>query len=215
LLKAFEIAKKDLKIEFRSKGTLNFMVLFSLVVSFMFSIAVPSNVIGDVAISLLLLVFIFVGILGYTRAFLREAELETIDGLRISPISPTAVLLGKIIYNVILMLLIEIIILPIFVALFNLNVDFLLLFLSVTAGNLAFVIVISSLSMLVLKSKARELLMPIIIFPVIFPVISSTITALNSSVVGEINYNAFLLIGSYTVMMLTVAMLTFDYLFVE
>lgn len=215
MLKAFEIAKKDLRIEFRSKGTLNFMILFSLVVSFMFSIAIPRSVVGDVAISLLLLVFIFVGILGYTRAFLREVELETLDGLRISPISPTTVLLGKIAYNIVLMLLIEVIVLPIFVALFDLNVDFVLMFISVTIGNLAFVIVISSLSMLIIKSKARELLMPIIIFPIIFPIISSTIAALKSSVIGEVNFNAFVLIGSYSVMMLTVAILTFDYVFIE
>jgi len=181
----------------------------------MFSIAVPRSVVSDIALSLLLLVFIFVGILGYTRAFLRESELETLDGLRITPISPTTVLVGKIVYNIILMLLIEIIVLPVFVALFNLNVNFMLLFVSITAGNLAFVIVISSLSILVIKSRARELLMPIIIFPIIFPVISSTIAALKSCVVGDINFNAFVLIGSYSIMMLAVAILTFDYVFID
>ncbi len=213
--KVFEIAKKDLKIEFRSKGTINFMILFSLIVSFMFSIAIPKNVVNDVALPLLLLVFIFVGVLGYSRAFLKEAEMETLDGLKVSPISPSTILVGKIIYNCILIILIEITILPIFFALFNLKINFILLFASITIGNLAFVTVISSLSVLVIKSRARELLMPIIAFPISFPVISSMIVVMNSLTFGQLNLDPLVFISLYSAMMLTVSILAFDYLFVE
>ena len=211
----FEITKKDLKIEFRSKGTLNFMILFSLVVSFMFSVAIPKSVANDVALPLLLLTFIFVSMLGYSRAFLREVELETLDGLRAIPISPTSVLTGKIIYNCILMLIVEITVLPIFFAIFNLKISFVMLFLFISVGNLSLVIAISALSMLTVKSKAKELLMPVILFPIVFPVISPTIVALNSLYTNDINLDALLIIGVYTVMILTVSILTFEYLFIE
>jgi len=214
--KALELAKKDLRIEFRTKNTINFMLLFALITSMMFSVAVPISVAGKVAPALMWLVFLFVGMLGYSRAFLREVELETLDALRISPISPSSVLLGKVIYNISLMLLMEVTILPIFLALFNLSIaDPLLLLVAVTAGNVGFVVVSSSLSVLVIKSKSRELLLPVIMFPVIFPIITSTINAVNAAMRGGDAIPHLAIIGAFCVIMVTVSLLTFDYAFTE
>jgi heme exporter protein B len=218
-MKALEVAKKDLKIEFRSKNTLNLMILFALITSMMFSIAVPIVVVSDVAPALLWLVFIFVGMIGYARAFLREVELETLDGLKISPISPTNILLGKIVYNLVLMLIMEAIVLPVFIALFDLQIaNPAIAIAAVTLGNTGFVIVASSLSILVIKSKSRELLIPVIIFPIIFPIISSTILALSLSIEGtniaEVK-SPLIFIASFSVVMLTVAILTSDYAFTD
>ncbi|HID43051.1 MAG TPA: cytochrome C biogenesis protein [Archaeoglobaceae archaeon] len=218
-MKFLEVAKKDLKIEFRTKNTLNLMLLFALITSMMFSLTIPIGVASDVAPALLWLVFLFVGMIGYARAFLREVELETLDGLKISPLSPADILVGKMIYNLVLMLLMEIIILPIFIALFDLHIENpLLAFSSVTLGNTGFVIVASSLSILVLKSRARELLLPVIMFPIIFPIISSTIYALSASMKGtsvEEVYPTFFLIMSFSIVMFAVSLLTSDYAFSE
>jgi heme exporter protein B len=218
-MKAFEVAKKDLRIEFRTKNTLNLMILFALITSMMFSVAVPVSAVDEVAPALLWLVFLFVGMIGYARAFLREVELETLDGLKISPLSPTSILLGKIAYNLVLMLLMEAIILPIFIALFDLHIaNPTMAFAAVTLGNTGFVIVASSLSVLVIKSKSRELLIPVMMFPVIFPIISSTILALSLSMNGastaEIQ-SPLVLIVSFSVIVLTVAVLTSDYAFTD
>ena len=214
--KALELAKKDLRIEFRTKNTINFMLLFALITSMMFSVAVPLSVAQKVAPALMWIVFLFVGMLGYSRAFLREVELETLDALRISPISPSSVLLGKVIYNISLMLLMEATILPIFLALFNLSIaDPLLLLVAVTAGNVGFVVVSSSLSILVIKSKSRELLLPVIMFPVIFPIITSTINAVNAAIRGGDALTHLAIIGAFAVIMVTVSLLTFDYAFTE
>ncbi len=214
--KALELAKKDLRIEFRTKNTINFMLLFALVTSMMFSVAVPISVAEKVAPALMWLVFLFVGMLGYSRAFLREVELETLDALRISPISPSSVLLGKVIYNISLMLLMEVTILPIFLALFNLSIaDPLLLLVAVTAGNVGFVVVSSSLSVLVIKSKSRELLLPVVLFPVIFPIITSTINAVNVAIRGGDALPHLAIIGAFAVVMVAVSLLTFDYAFTE
>lgn len=213
-----EVAKKDIKIEFRTKNTLNLMLLFALITSMMFSLTIPVTVAEDLAPSLLWLVFLFVGMIGYARAFLREVELETLEGLKISPLSPSDILIGKMIYNLILMLLMEVIILPIFIALFDLHIENpLLAFSSITLGNIGFVIVASSLSILVLKSRARELLLPVIMFPIIFPIISSTIYALSASIKGDVEgvYSTFFLIISFSVVMFAVSLLTSDYAFSE
>lgn len=216
LSKALELARKDLRIEFRTKNTINFMLLFALITSLMFSVAVPISMAEKVAPALMWLVFLFVGMLGYSRAFLREVELETLDALRISPISPSNVLLGKVIYNISLMLLMEATILPIFLALFNLSIaDPLLLLVAVTAGNVGFVVVSSSLSVLVIKSKSRELLLPVIMFPVIFPIITSTINAVNAAIRGGDALPHLTIIAAFCVIMVTVSLLTFDYAFTE
>jgi heme exporter protein B len=218
-MKFLEVTNKDLKIEFRTKNTLNLMLLFAFITSMMFSVAVPASAATDVAPALLWLVFLFVGMIGYARAFLREVELETLDGLKISPLSPADILVGKMLYNLVLMILMEIIILPVFIALFDLRIANPLLAISaITIGNTGFVIVASSLSILVLKSRARELLLPVIMFPIIFPIISSTIYALSYSIRGtnfeEIMYS-FSLIGSFSIVMFIISLLTSDYAFSE
>ncbi len=218
-----EVAKKDLKIEFRTKNTINLMILFALITSIMFSIAMPIGVREDLPPSLfsglLWLVFLFVGMLGYGRAFLREVELETLEGLKLSPLTPNDILLGKIGYNLVIMLLMEAIVLPIFIGLFDLQIaNPLMAIVAVTLGNTGFVIVASSLSILVLNSRARELLLPVIMFPIIFPIIASTIQALSLSMEGaslrEI-LDPVILIISFTIVMFIISLITSDYSFSE
>ena len=216
MVKSLEITRKDLKIEFRSKDTINFMLLFALVTSMMFSVSIPVN--EYVAPSLLWLIFIFVGMLGYSKAFLREVEQKTIDCLRIAPINPTSILIGKILYNMILMLLVQVIVLPIFIALFNLDVaNPLLLFLSITLGNIGFVVVITFLSALVIKSRLKELLIPILAFPIVFPIISLTALAIKNALLGDLTeiYNILLFIAGFSIVMFIVACLTFEYIFID
>ncbi|MFO7966101.1 MAG: heme exporter protein CcmB [Archaeoglobaceae archaeon] len=218
-----EVAKKDLKIEFRTKNTINLMILFALITSIMFSIAIPIGVPEDVTpplfSGLLWLVFLFVGMLGYGRAFLREVELETLEGLKLSPLTPNDILLGKIGYNLVVMLLMEAIVLPIFIGLFDLQIANPLMAIgAITLGNTGFVIVASSLSILVLNSQARELLLPIIMFPIIFPIISSTIQALSLSIQGtsfETIQPSIILIISFSIIMFIIALITSDYSFSE
>lgn len=217
-MKVVEIAKKDIKVELRTKNSIYFMLLFALISSAMFSVSIPVEAYDVVASPLLWIVLLFVGMLGYSRAFLRELEAGTLDGLRISPISPISVLFGKTLYNLFLMLLVEAMIVPIFFVLFQPKIENTPLFLlSLTAGNVAFVIVSSSLSVLILKSKTRELLMPILLFPVVFPVISSTLAALNMAKMGTVDdiLSPLALILSFSVAMVGVAFLTFEHAFFD
>jgi len=217
-LKAVEIARKDVAVELRSKSTLNLMILFSLVTSMMFSISVPVSVVNYVAPALLWLIFIFVGMLGYARAFIREVELETLDGLKIAPISPASIVIGKMLYNLVLMLLTEAIVIPIFLGVFDISIERLDVFAAVlTLGNVAFVIATSSLAILVIKSRTRELLLPVIIFPVVFPIISSTILGLNLAMAGDVSEitQPLTIITSFSVIALVIAVLTSEYAFTE
>ncbi len=215
-VKAIEIAKKDLKIEFRTKSTLNFMLLFSLITSMVISVTIPPTIAGRIAPSLLWIVFIFVGMLGYGKAFLREVELETLDALRLSPVSPSSVLFGKVLYNVVLMLIVEAFVIPIFIALFNVTVKNVpLLFLTFTVGNVGFVVAESALSTLVVKARMRETLLPVLTFPVVFPVIISTVIAVRSAMEGVLYARPLVVVACFTVLILAVSATVFDYSFVD
>ena len=216
-MKFLEIAKKDVRSELRTKNSINFMLLFALISSAMFSVSVPVAAYDAVALPLLWIILLFVGMLGYSRAFLKEVEASTLDGLRIAPVNPIEVLFGKILFNLFLMLLVEIITVPIFLALFQPEIKNVPLFLlSLTIGNVAFVVVSSSLAVLILKAKTRELLMPILLFPVIFPVISSTLAALNVAKLGSGDLLSPLsIVLAFIFAMIGVAYLTFEHAFFD
>lgn len=213
------IAKKDLTIEFRTKHTITSMLIFAGITLFVFSylIGVYIRTVPDIGPGLLWLIFIFTGMLGLSRAFLRESELGTLEGLKLSPVRPEEILCGKIIYNFILMLVVTGVVFPLFIIFFNFQIKgsaVLALFI-LAIGNLGFVIVGSAMSILVMNAKARELMLPVILFPVLFPVIIASVLALKKvlvdgaafiNIAGEVK-----IITSYTVIMLVIALLTFEY----
>ena len=219
LKSVFTIAKKDLKIEFRTKHTITSMLLFAGITLLIFSYVVGLYVksVPDIGPAILWLILIFTGMIGLSRAFVREKELGTLEGLKLSPVSPEEILTGKIIYNFILMLIVTVIVFPLFIVFLNFPIEgsvALALFL-LALGNLGFVIVGSAISVIVMNARARELLLPVILFPVLFPVILASVMALNKvlvdgaafiNITGEVK-----IIGAYTGIMLVVSLLTFEY----
>jgi heme exporter protein B len=213
------ITKKDLTVEFRTRHTINFMLLFAFITLLMFSYIIGPYIYSVPAVGpgLLWLVFLFTGMLGLSRAFMREKELGTLEGIKLSPIDAESILLGKTIYNVILIILVEVIVFPLFIVLFNFPVkgSIILAFSILTLGNIGFMIVGSIMSVLVMNAKARELLLPVILFPILFPIIIVSILALEKVLVEGATFINILsevkIIVTYIVIMSIVSILTFDY----
>jgi heme exporter protein B len=218
-VKAITIAKKDLLIEFRTKHTINFMLLFALISLLVFSYIVGVFIITvpEIGPGLLWLVFIFTGMLGLSRAFIREKELGTLEGIKLSPAGGGDILIGKILYNFTLMVLVEVIAFPIFILFFNFPIkgSIVLAFFFLTLGILGFVVVGSAMSVLVMNARARELLLPVTLFPILFPIIVASILALKKVLVEGATFintiSEVKLILAYTIMMTVIAFLTFDY----
>jgi len=216
------VVKKDLKVELRGKETVNFMFLFSFIALLMFNFATDpySQTLLDVGPGLLWFVFIFTGMLGLSRAFLKERERGTLEGLRLAPLSNEDILYAKIAYNLILMLGIELIAFPLFIVLFNYNIKGSVLdaLAVLTLGNVGFVIVGSFMSALVMSARSRELVLQVIALPILLPVIILTIIALRKVMIfaepllriGEIR-----LILSYVVIMAVLSSLLFEYIMEE
>lgn len=213
------IAKKDLRIEFRTKHTINSMLLFAGITLLVFSYVVGIYVksVPDIGPAILWLILIFTGMIGLSRAFVREKELGTLEGLKLSPVSPEEILTGKIIYNFILMLIVTVIVFPLFVVFLNFPIkgSVALALLILTLGNLGFVIVGSAISVIVMNARARELLLPVVLFPVLFPIILASVMALNKVLVDGAGFiditGEVKIIGAYTGIMLVISLLTFEY----
>lgn len=215
----FTILKKDLRVEFRTKHTITSMLLFAGITLLVFSyiVGVYIKSVPDIGPGLLWLIFIFTGMLGLSRAFMREKELGTLEGLKLSPVTPEELLTGKILYNFILMLVVMAIVFPLFIVFFNFPIkgSVVLAIFLLTLGNLGFVIVGSAMSVIVMNAKAREILLPVVLFPVLFPIIIASVMALKKvlvegatfiDIMGEVK-----IITAYTGIMLVISLLTFEY----
>jgi heme exporter protein B len=127
-----------------------------------------------------------------------------------------AFFLAKVGFNLILMLLVEIVVLPLFWILFNLRSWELLpfLFFIILLGTIGFCVLGTIFAAVTLRARAKELLLPLVLFPLMIPVILSTIRCMEAVLLaGELGDSAQwlrLLIG-FDVIFLTVGVLIFDW----
>ena len=225
-MKFLEIAKKDLKQEFRTKQMLNSMMIFALLVIVIFSFAfgnessifikdINKKVIDLLAPGMLWIAFTFAGMLGLSRSFAVEKEEGCLEGLKLCPVDRAEIYNGKVISNAVLMFLMEITTVPIFVVLFNYDLKNIPgLVLVIILGTFGFIFVGTLLSALTVNTRTREILLPVILFPVLIPVILSAVTAtgtvLSSVDISEI-WGELQILAIYDIIFFVVAQLVFEY----
>lgn len=225
-MKFLEIARKDLKAEFRTKQMLNSMMIFALLVIVIFSFAfgneasifvqvINRKVVDLLAPGMLWIAFTFAGMLGLARSFAGEKEEGCLEGLKLCPVDRSEIYSGKVIANTVLMFLMEITTVPVFVVLFNYNIRNIPgLMLVIALGTLGFIFVGTLLSALTVNTRTRELLLPVILFPVLIPVILSAVTATGTMLAsGEISDIAgeLQILAVYDIIFFIVAQLVFEY----
>ena len=209
---------KDCLLEARRRESLLTMFFFGTLLLFVFHFSfdlTPERVI-EMAPALLWLAFLFTGTLGLAQLFEGERSNHCLDALLLSPMDRGALFLAKTGFNVMLMVLVEIFVIPLFWILFNLSSWNLLptLFIVAFLGTIGFCVLGTILSAVTLKAHARELLLPLVLFPLMIPVILATIrcmeNVLRAGEVGDALPWLRLLIG-FDVMFLTVGVLIFDW----
>jgi len=225
-MKFLEIAKKDLKAEFRTKQMLNSMVIFALLVIVIFSFAfgneatifVPDlnkKIVDLLAPGMLWIAFTFAGMLGLSRSFAGEKEEGCLEGLKLCPADRSEIYSGKVLSNAVLMFLMEMAALPIFIVLFSYDIRNIPgLVVVIILGTFGFIFVGTLLSALTVNTRTREILLPVILFPVLIPVILSAVTATAtmlssgsfSDVAGELQ-----ILVIYDIIFFVVAQMVFEY----
>jgi heme exporter protein B len=184
--KVWAVARKDLLIELRSRDVLSSAVVFTLLVLLIFNFAIDltGDVVRAVAPGVLWVTFIFAGMLTLGRTFARERERGALQGLMLAPIDRGGLFVAKLFVNLILLGVVEVFALPAFVALYNLTVRPGALLAVVALGTLGFAGVGTLFAAVAANTRAREALLPLLLFPVLVPVIIGAVKATGESLVG-------------------------------
>ncbi len=178
---ALAILLKDLRSEVRRMYEIFSMFTFALlsIIAFSFSLGpAPSNVLEVIPTSLWVII-LFTGIISFTTVFIREMDKGTVDGLRSLPTSAQAILLGKTFYCFIIMGIVELILVPASMVLFNysFNSSFVLVILIFALGTFNLALIGSMVSALTMYSESKTILVPLLTFPLIPASLIPSITA--------------------------------------
>ena len=176
---ALTVAWKDVRLELRSREVIASALVFGLIVVVVFNFGLnrsPGSL-EPVAPGLLWVAYAFIGVLAMNRAFTRELENGGMDGLLLAPVSRDAVFLGKMLGSLAFMLVIEAILLPVFAVMLDLPTLSPALGLIILLATVGFATVGTFFSSIAVQTRSREIMLPILFFPVVVPVIIAAVEA--------------------------------------
>ena len=211
---------KDLAAELRSREMLSAMLVFALLVIliFNFSLELDAQARSSVTAGVLWVTFAFAGTLGLNRSMAMEKDRGCLDGLLLAPVDRSAIYFGKAIGNLVFMLVVEIIVLPVYSILYNINLIQPGLLLAILLGSIGYVAVGTLLSSMAVQTRTRDILLPILLFPLAIPVLIAAVKAsagfLQGTPVADIAPWINLLIV-YDVIFVAVAFMVFDFIVEE
>lgn len=211
---------KDLVAELRSRELLSSMLVFALLVILIFNFALEldAKTRANVTSGVLWVTFAFAGTLGLNRSMATEKDRGCMDGLLLAPVDRSAIYFGKTIGNLVFMFIVEAIVLPVYSILYNTNLFDPGLLLVILLGSIGYVVVGTLLSAMAVQTRTRDVLLPVLLFPVIIPVLIASVKASSGFLQGldmaEIMPWLNLLIV-YDVIFTAVAFMVFDYVVEE
>lgn len=175
---------KEFLVEARTRETVLAGGVFALLVLVVFNFAFDLRVetAAAVAPGVLWVTITFAGVLALGRAFARERDRRTLDGLLLAPMDRAALYLAKVIFSVCSMVLVEVIALPAFVGLFNLRVEYPLLLLALLLGTVGLAGVGTLFAAIAAHTRAREVLLPLLLFPIQVPVVLATVKTTGAAI---------------------------------
>lgn len=177
---------KDLLLEARTREILGGMALFGLLVLLIFNFAFDLRIdnVGAVAPGVLWVAFTFAGVLGLGRSFVVEKDRGALDGLLVAPVDRGAIYLAKLLGNVAFMTIVEAICLPVFTAFFNFGAITLDVIVIAVLGTLGFSAVGTLFSAMAANTRARDVMLPLLVFPVCIPVVIAAVAATTQAFSG-------------------------------
>ncbi|UCH64775.1 MAG: heme exporter protein CcmB [Ignavibacterium sp.] len=215
--KAFAVFQKDFHSEIRTRYAINSLAMFIIVAISVILFAVGQEKISEALTGgLFWVVIFFTAMSGLARAFVSEEERGTSLTLQLTA-SPSIVFSGKLIFNVILVFCMNTVIALLYAALFESFIiqNFLLFFLSFVFGNIGLAISSTIIAAIIAKAGAKGTLYPVLSFPILLPLILSsvqlTLFALDGTTIEQAKFELAIVV-SYDVVMLTVSYLLFDFI---
>lgn len=225
-MKAFNkllvLAWKDLVTEFRTRELISSMLMFSLivVVIFNFTFETGSQVLREAGPGLLWVAFTFASVLGLHRSMVNEVEKGCLHGLMLAPLDRGLIFLAKAIGNVTFIFIIEI---PTFIlcAVFfdiDLTVGLSKVVTIFVLGTIGFAAVGTLFSAMSVNTRTREIMLPILLFPIQIPVILSAVQATAGALGGHPWADLsgwFKLLVAFDLIFVLICFVTFEYVLEE
>lgn len=170
---------KDLAAEWRSRQLISSMLVFALLVILIFNYALELDAAARATVTsgVLWVTFIFAGTLGLNRSLAVEQDRGCLDGLLLAPVDRTAIYIGKAAANLIFMLVMALIVLPVYSVLYNTNLFIPGLLLVIFLGSLGYSAVGTLLAAMAVQTRTRDILLPVLLFPVVLPVLINAVRA--------------------------------------
>jgi len=220
LRQVIAIIQKDLAAELRTKENLSAMVVFALLVLVIFNFAFELQGVDITAIGsgVLWVAFTFSGILGLGRSFAAEKDKGSLEGVLLSPVDRGAIFLGKAASNFIFISVMEAVTLPLFAVLNNIAPPWFPLIPYIVLGTIGFAAVGTLLSAIAASTKMREVMLPILLFPVSVPLLMAGVNLTKGALQGRTFAdvaNWFNILLAYDVVFVVVAFWVFEYVVEE
>ena len=207
--------RKDMRLEWRSKDAANSMLFFALLVVVVFAFAFDPlmedsrQISGGIAwVSLM-----FSTIVALNQSWARELRNSVLDALRLAPAPPNGLFLGKVIANFLFVTIVEIPMSLLFVVFYNLRVigSLAQLALVVALGTWALVVNGTFFSALSIRTRNRELMLPLILLPISLPALLGMVVATTNILSGDSSpVFGIKLVAVYDVVFTTVSLLLFE-----
>lgn len=181
------IVAKDLRAELRTKEMASSTVVFAILVLVIFNFAFELRVENMAALApgVLWVAITFAGVLGLGRSLAQEKDRGCLDGLLLCPVDRGVLYLGKLLAGLIFTGAMEAAVLPVFAVFFNLPLFSPALLLVVALGTVGFVAVGTLFSAVAVHTKHREIMLPLLLFPIVVPVVIAAVKATGLALMGQ------------------------------
>ncbi len=206
---------KDLRIEWRSREAVNSMLFFALLVVVLFSLSFdPQGAFSrDIAGGVLCVATMFASVSALNQAWAREIRHQVLDAQRMAPTPGADMFLAKVLANFLFVTVVQVVLAPVFVVMYNLRIlgDAWKLALVLPLGTWALVANGTFFAALSIRSRNRELLLPLILFPIFMPALLAMVLATGSILTGDSDPTLWIkLLLGYDIIFTTVSLLLFE-----
>jgi heme exporter protein B len=180
---------KDIRLEWRSKDALNSMLFFSLLVVVIFSFSFDPNAeeSREIAGGLVWVAFLFAAVVALNQTWAREMRNQVLDAYRVSPAPADSLFLAKALGNFILVSVLEAVMAPLFIVFYNLRAlgpAWELIPVGLL-GTWALVVNGTFFAAVSLRTRSREIMLPLLLFPISIPAVQSMVEATRIILAGE------------------------------
>lgn len=208
------IVGKDLRSELRARQVWAAMALFSALVLVVFYFAFDLRIENraPVAPGALWIAFVFASVLGLGRTFAAEQDHGTMDRLLLCPVDRQIIFLAKLIGNLVFLGVVAAFAVPLFAAIYNLPILGGELVIIVVLGTVGIATMCTIFAAVAATTRAREIMLPLLVFPVLIPVVIGAVRATQSLIVPVVNDPPWPgLLAAFDVIFVTLSALVFQF----